>query len=100
MYAITALNFVLLTMFGAPTRAYYFYMVTCVYPARMCARTSNRFPLLVCRFNAGIYSMCCELRIDALKLLALGVCFSVMRAIGCTLDFSFCFGALFCVLRM
>jgi hypothetical protein len=34
-----------------------------------------------------------QIHVDALRMLALGVCFSVVRADGCTLGFSICFGA-------
>jgi hypothetical protein len=105
MYAIIASNFVSLTMFAAPSHAHYFYLVTCVFPVCVCAPPSSRFPLrlrmlnclLGCRFDVGIYSMCCELRINTMRLLTLGI---RVRVVGSTLCFSICFGARFFVLWM
>jgi hypothetical protein len=53
----------------------------------VCLRALDYPP--TCGFDVGVYSICCELHIDDLILLPLGVRFTVVRDVGCTLGFQF-----------
>jgi hypothetical protein len=72
-------------------------VVNCAYHAQMCALPLSGFLVRllaldcppVCRFDAGVCSMHCELHINDLTLLALGVCFSVVKDVGFMLGFQF-----------